>query len=500
MQKHCLNSMSYIFQLFTQLADRCARVPLLRKSMRLFGLSSIGALLILTLLNACAPNKNYLEQVMHHGELRVVTRHAPTTYYEGPHGATGLEYELVKRFADHLGVELKIVVADNVGEIFTMLRNGEANFAAAGLTATPARQAEFRFTPPYQMITQQLIYNSSNKSKPKTLDGLGGIFEVAAQSSHSENLAQLKLGIQGLNWLENADMDTNELLNNVAEGLLDYTLADSNEFANSRRYYPELQIAFDVTEQQPLAWAFPRGKDDSLYNEAVAFFNKITRSGELDEFLAHSYQHVKSYDYRGTQTFLTQIRQRLPQYREQIELAASKYDIDWRLLAAVAYQESHWNPNAVSPTGVKGMMMLTQATADSLGVETRTDAEESILGGARYLRGLIDKIPDRITEPDRTWIALAAYNIGYGHLEDARVLTQLRGGNPDKWLDIKANLPLLNKSKWYKKTRYGYARGHEPIRYVDNIRSYYDILTWYLEREDPQRIPSPMRNFNFHLL
>ena len=144
--------------------------------------------------------------------------------------------------------------------------------------------------------------------------------------------------------------------------------------------------------------------------------------------------------------------------------------------------------------------MLTQATADSLGVESRTDAEESILGGARYLRSLIDRIPSRIPEPDRTWIALAAYNVGYGHLEDARVITQLRGGNPDKWLDIKANLPLLNKSKWYKKTRYGYARGHEPVRYVDNIRSYYDILSWYMEREDPQRIRSPMRNFNFHLL
>lgn len=500
MQKHCINSMGYVFQLFAQLADRCGRIPLLRKSMRLFALSSVGTLLFLTLLNACTPNKNYLEQVMHHGELRVVTRHAPTTYYDGPFGTTGLEYELVKRFAHHLGVELKIVVADNVGDIFNKLRNNEANFAAAGLSVTPARQEEFRFTPPYQTISQQLIYNSSNKSRPKTLEELHGIFEVAAQSSHSEKLAQLKLGIKDLTWLENVELDTNEILSNVGEGLLDYTIADSNEFANSRRYYPDLQIAFDFNEKQPLAWAFPKGKDDSLYSEAVAFFKKISRSGELAELLARSQQHVDSYDYRGTQTFLTQTRQRLPQYREQIEFAASKYDIDWHLLAAVAYQESHWNPNAVSPTGVKGMMMLTQATADSLGVESRTDAEESILGGARYLRHLIDTVPERIPEPDRTWIALAAYNIGYGHLEDARVITQQRGGNPDKWLDIKANLPLLNKSAWYKKTRYGYARGYEPVRYVDNIRSYYDILSWYMEREDPQKIHSPMRSINFHLL
>lgn len=468
--------------------------------MRLMGLSILGFALIVALLNACTPATTNLEQVIHRGELRVLTRQGPTTYYDGNHGPAGLEYELVKRFAEHLGVEVKFIVPDSFGDTFDMLNNGDAQFAAAGLTITEDRQDTLRFTPAYQQITQQLIYNSAYKNRPKNLNGLGGIFEVIAKSSHSERLQKLKTQGTDIDWIENPETDTAELLTHVADGLLDYTVVDSNEFAYYRRYYPELQVAMDISDPESLAWAFSKNGDDSIYNEAVAFFKQLNSTGDMDKLLAHNYQHVDNYDYRGSHTFLAQIRQRLPQYRGQFEDTAKEYGIDWRLLAAVAYQESHWKPDAISPTGVRGMMMLTKATADSLGVDTRTDAEASIAGGARYLRALTDRIPDRVPEPDRTWFALAAYNVGYGHVEDARILTQKHGGDPDKWLDVKNNLPLLSKRKWYKKTRFGYARGYEPVRYVDNIRSYYDILSWYLEREDPERFKSPVSGFNFHLL
>lgn len=468
--------------------------------MRLMGLSILGFALIVALLNACTPATTNLEQVIHRGELRVLTRQGPTTYYDGNHGPAGLEYELVKRFAEHLGVDVKFIVPDSFGDTFDMLNNGDAQFAAAGLTITEDRQDTLRFTPAYQQITQQLIYNSAYKNRPKNLNGLGGIFEVIAKSSHSERLQKLKTQGTDIDWIENPETDTAELLTHVADGLLDYTVVDSNEFAYYRRYYPELQVAMDISDPESLAWAFSKNGDDSIYNEAVAFFKQLNSTGDMDKLLAHNYQHVDNYDYRGSHTFLAQIRQRLPQYRGQFEDTAKEYGIDWRLLAAVAYQESHWKPDAISPTGVRGMMMLTKATADSLGVDTRTDAEASIAGGARYLRALTDRIPDRVPEPDRTWFALAAYNVGYGHVEDARILTQKHGGDPDKWLDVKNNLPLLSKRKWYKKTRFGYARGYEPVRYVDNIRSYYDILSWYLEREDPERFKSPVSGFNFHLL
>jgi len=138
-------------------------------------------------------------------------------------------------------------------------------------------------------------------------------------------------------------------------------------------------------------------------------------------------------------------------------------------------------------------MMLTQAAAKDLGIEDRLDPVQSILGGARYIERMRAKIPERIAEPDRTWLALAAYNVGYGHLEDARILTQKNGGDADKWIDVKKNLPLLSQKKWFKQTRYGYARGREPVRYVENIRSYYDILIWYTDREIVEvEIPKPL--------
>jgi membrane-bound lytic murein transglycosylase F len=169
---------------------------------------------------------------------------------------------------------------------------------------------------------------------------------------------------------------------------------------------------------------------------------------------------------------------------------AKKYDLDWRMLVAIGYQESLLNPDAVSPTGVRGLMMLTRKTAKEMGIKNRLDPENSIKGGAKYFDITRKSIPDEVKEPDRTWFALAAYNVGFYHLEDARIITEKRGLDPNKWLDVKTSLPLLAQRKWYKDTKYGYARGWEPVRYVENIRSYYDILRRDDEAVDPA-LPEP---------
>ena len=439
---------------------------------------------LVIVLNACTPQRTILEQVLASGELHVLTRNAGTTYYEGAHGPAGLEYQLLRRFADHLGVKLVISVPDKLNDILENISAGKAQIAAAGLTVTSEREKLVRFCPPYQTITQEVVYNA-NKSRPANLDDLDGILEVIAQSSHAERLSELQHEHHDLTWIENQEADSTELLSLVSEGLIDYTVADSNEVAINRRFYPELKVAFDISDPQQLAWAFPKTTDTSLYDKAVSFFTDLKESGELERILKNNYEHASNFDYAGTNAFLGQIHNRLPTYRNYFEEAAKVYDLDWRLLAALSYQESHWRPRAVSHTGVRGIMMLTKATARHVGVEERTDARESILGGARYLRALIDKLPDNIKGADRTWVALAAYNVGLGHVEDARQITDTRGHNPDKWIDIKSSLPYLAKSKWYKKTRYGYARGWEPVRYVENIRSYYDILVWQLGKEQP---------------
>lgn len=469
-------------------------------NMRIFSVLIMTSLALVLVLNACAPQRTILQQVRAIGELHVLTRNSGTTYYEGPQGPTGLEYELMQRFAERLGVKLKIQVPENLNSIIEKVSEGDAHFAAAGLTVTDDRKKLVRFAPAYQTITQQVVYNAESR-RPRNVSQLDGALEVVANSSHVEQLRTLKTKYSQLNWNENREADSTELLTLVAENLIDYTVADSNEVAYNRRYYPKLRVAFDITKPQQLAWAFPKSDDTSLYDEAVAFFKDISESGELESLLKNNYQHIRNYDYAGTHSYLAQIRRRLPTYREMFHIAADEYNLDWRLLAALSYQESHWRPKAVSHTGVRGMMMLTKNTADQLGIEDRTDPYQSIMGGAQYLRSLIDKVPDTFSEQDRTWIAVAAYNVGYGHIMDARRIARKRGDNPDKWVDIKATLPLLSKRKWYKNTRYGYARGWEPVRYVENIRSYYDILVWHLEKEHPHlRNLRPILAFSSNVL
>ena len=435
-------------------------------------------------LVACKKPLSHLEQVKLSGELVVASRNSPTTYYKGPEGSQGFEYDLVKGFADELGVKLKVVTPPNLADILSDVSLKEVDLAAAGLTITDARQHIVRFGPSYQEITPQLVYRSGTK-RPKTMADLANKhLEVVANSSHVDQLEELQAALPDLEWTENPELGSGELLNLVWEQVIDYSIADSNEVDLNRRFYPELRVAFDLSPPQPLAWAFAKGDDNSLYDAASKYIEKMRKSGELDIILERYYGHIERLNYVGTRIYIRHIHKRLPKFRPLFESAGKENKLDWRLLAAIGYQESHWDPGARSPTGVRGIMMLTLPTAKYLGIKDRLDPAQSIQGGASYVKNLIGRIPARITDPDRTWFALAAYNVGLGHLEDARVITQKRGGNPDAWKDVKENLPLLSRKKWYKTTKYGYARGREPVRYVENIRSYYDLLIWYNKQQE----------------
>ncbi len=422
---------------------------------------------------------NQLERIKKTGKLTVLTRYDPTTYFESANGFSGLEYDLVQLFARHLQVTSKFIVPETFAAILRKTQSGEADFAAAGISITDERKQHLLFTPSYQDITEQLIYRSGTKRPKKPADLINGILEVVKGTSHSKTLQQLQKTTPQLQWQSNATLDTDGLLYLVNERLIDYTIADSNQITLIRRFYPKLNVAFNISPTRHLAWAFNKSADLSLYNEAVIFFNKIKKNKVLEQLIERHYGHTRNIKYVGNCTFRRHFQSHLPQYQSLFQEAADKYSFDWRLLAAISYQESHWNKHAVSPTGVKGLMMLTQATAGQIGVKDRTHPKESIFGGALYLKQRLKTIPARIPEPDRTWFALASYNIGFGHLEDARIITQRLGKDPDKWIDVKQALPLLTKKKWYTKTKHGYARGKEPVIYVDNIRSYLDLLIWY---------------------
>lgn len=424
-----------------------------------------------------------LARIQRNGELVVVTRLGPSTYYETQSdGPGGLEYELAELFAQELGVKLRLIVASDLGQIFNALTNRNADIAAAGISITAEREQRFRFTEPYMSVQQQLIYRVGS-TRPRQLDELNGTLRVAAHSSHVETLRDAKATLPDLNWEESQELSVDDLLYQVWSSQLDYTIADSNELVLSQRFYPELRAAFDLSEPQGLAWALPRSNDDSLFTAAESFFERIRNDGTLSHLLEKYYGHLNNFDYVGTRTYMQHITKRLPKYRELFEQAAAETGFDWRLLAAIGYQESHWNPRAISPTGVRGIMMLTLNTARSLGVSNRLDPEQSIIGGARYLARVKERIPEHIPEPTRTWLALAAYNVGFGHLEDARTITRNQSRNPDSWTDVKEHLPLLAKKEWHSKTRYGYARGWEPVRYVENVRYYYELLVRITEPE-----------------
>jgi len=450
--------------------------------------------------NPASSTRSQLERIQKTGILTVLTRYDQTTYYETANGFSGLEYDLVQLFAKHLHVKVKFIIPPTFAEILRKTKVGEADFAAAGLSITKTRQQSLLFTPPYQSITEQVIYRMGNK-RPKNIDDLTeGILEIVKNTSHAETLQQLQENIPELQWNTNDLLDTDGLLYLINEYLIDYTIADSNQITLLRRFYPKLNVAFNIGQPRQLAWAFTKSIDLSLYHEAVEFFKRIKEDKTLNQLIARHYGHAQQTKYVGNCTFQLHLKTRLPAYQALFEQAAKKYGFDWRLLAAISYQESHWNKKAVSPTGVKGLMMLTQATANQLGIKNRVHPAESINGGALYLKQRIKKIPRRIPEPDRTWFGLASYNIGFGHLEDARIITQRLGKDPDKWIDVKESLPLLTQKKWYSMTKHGYSRGKEPVLYVANIRNYFDLLIWHTSnkkrKEEAAMKPFPLTAFN----
>ncbi len=442
----------------------------------------LSSLLLILLLAACSIPAPLVERIKASGELRVVTRNSGTTLYEGPEGLTGFEYDLVTLFAEDLGVKPHFIIPKRFDDLLPTVISGEAQLAAAGLTVTPDRESEIRFGPPYQEITQQVIYRQGSTRPRKVEDLYEGKLVVLAGSSHEEELIHLKESHPQLTWESRADLESAELMQMVLDREIDYTIADSNEFAVTRRFMPNLGVAFDLTDPQPLAWAMAHAEDGSLYHAMVDFFNRITEDGTLDELIERYYGHIGRLNFVELKTFIKHYEKRLPKYKDHFKEAAAESGIDWLTLAAIGYQESHWNPRAKSPTGVRGIMMLTLDTAKQVGIESRLDPRQSILGGAKYLRYIEDRLPERIQEPDRLWLTLAGYNVGFGHLEDARVLTEHLGDNPDKWVDVKKHLPKLSLKKWYSGLKHGYARGNEPVNYVDNIRAYLELLRWQERR------------------
>ena len=434
---------------------------------------------LLLLLSACGKSPTALERAQGDGVLRVITRNSPTTYYQDRNGDTGFEYDLAKRFAESLGLRLQIETADNLDDLYARLNRPDGpQLAAAGLIESATRRKSARFSHGYLDVTLQVVYRNGRPRPTRVSQLIGKRIMVLKGSVQAERLAELKKRMPRLKYRESDDEEVSDLLRMVDEGDIDLTLVGSNELAMNQFSFPNVRVAFDLDSEQQLAWAVANGQDNSLLDKVNAFLDRARQDKTLQGLIERYYGHIDVLGYVGAYTFANHLQQRLPRYEQHFRQAATARKIDWRLLAAIGYQESMWQSDATSKTGVRGLMMLTRQTAKAMGVADRLDPRQSIQGGARYFVRIHDELPISIREPDRTWFALAAYNIGGGHLDDARKLAKAAGLNPDKWLDVKKILPRLSEKQWYRKTRNGYARGGETVHFVNNVRRYYDVLTW----------------------
>jgi membrane-bound lytic murein transglycosylase F len=385
----------------------------------------------------------------------------------------GFEYELAETFADYLGVGLEIITAD-WNDMFDLLGTGRGDLIAASLTVTPTREEMADFSEPYLSVQQHVIVHKRNH-KVRSVDDLSGrTVHVRRGTSYEVRLKELADSGIDIDIVLRDNVPTEELIRQVAEKEIEITVADSNIALLNRRYYPAVRMAFPIEEKQSLGWAVREG-DDRLLAEVDAFFATIEADGRFGKIYQKYYANVDIFDYVDLRKFHQRIRTRLPKYDEIIKKESRKHGFDWRLIAAVAYQESHWDPRARSYKGVRGLMQLTLTTAKEVGVESRLDPVQSIEGGVKYLRKIYDRF-DEIEGLDRMLFALASYNIGYGHVRDAQKIARDKGLDPLKWASLKKALPLLRQKKYYKRTKYGYCRGTEPVRYVERILTYYDIL------------------------
>lgn len=422
-------------------------------------------------------------------EIVFVTHNGPSTYYlDGENQPAGFEYDLATLFVKEYapGYQIRFVLVNSISDVIPSLLKGQAHIAAANLSVTHIREQLVLFSKPYQETQQQLVFNNELNIKPKDLAAIADKkIVVPAGTSYVERLVALQQKLPTLKWREAHQTNSEKLLEEVADGILDFTIVDSHLVSIMQNYHPNLSVGMPVGASDKIAWAMSKNTDPKLVKKVNAFIDRIHKDGTLRNLIDRYYGSSKRLNTLDITTFLARSNTILPKYIHLFKQAQELTGIEWRLLAAMSYRESHWDTFNTSPTGVRGLMMLTQSTADLMGVTDRLDPKQSIPAGAQYILKLKNTLPDRIPEPDRTYLALAAYNIGYAHVEDARVLAARQNLNPDRWADVKKTLVLLNNPEYYTTVKYGYASGGAPVIFVESVRSYQRILERYQPSHNP---------------
>ena len=405
------------------------------------------------------------------GRLVVAIREAPAFFQSEGDSASGFEHDLVTAFADSLGLKVHFIKAADPYELNDLALAGRVHLAAS----MPIGNNHLQYSLPIRTVGQWIIGHSEVLG-PETLAELAGqTVEVPAGSPLADTLRGLDeksrptvIEVSGVN-----EMD---LMERVTTHKAELAAVHDIHFDVGVNFYPEVSPLLPLPGKLELGWAFG-GKDaDRLREKADAFIAAARADGTLVRLQDRYFGHIKRITNAGIARFIDDAKSRLPHWRRDFQAAQDLTGIDWRLLAALAYQESKWDPLATSPTNVRGMMMLTEDTADHLRVKNRLDAAESIRAGARYLAELVEQVPPTSAYPDRLWLALSAYNLGMGHFRGARAIAQRMKRDPNLWYEMKQVLPQLARPEIYVRLKSGPARGGEAVIMVENIRSYYDVL------------------------
>ncbi|MCK5837842.1 MAG: membrane-bound lytic murein transglycosylase MltF [Desulfobacula sp.] len=415
-----------------------------------------------------------VERIKKNGVLRLISNNSINTYYYYNGQPTGFEYDLALEFARFLSVDLDIV-APGWNNMFSYLEQGKGDFIAAGLAITKERLEKVNFSIPYMTIQQHIIHHKLVFG-PKNIEDLTfRTLHIRRGTSYHSRLEEIKKTGIDFNYILHDNIPTEELIRMVYDREIKFTVADNNIAYLNQRYYPDIRIGIALQEKESLAWAVNKN-DSQMLEQINKFFLYANETGLLKQISDRYYSNIKDTDPYDLKRFHQRIKTRLPRYKKIIIEESIKYGFDWKLVAAVVYQESHFNPNARSFTNVRGLMQVTTATAEEMGIANRLKPSQSIKAGIKYLDKMVKKFDYLKNDYEEILFALASYNIGYGHVLDAIQIAKDMGMDETKWQNLKTTLPLLSKSKYYEKTRYGFARGWEPVQYIGRILTYFDIL------------------------
>lgn len=415
-----------------------------------------------------------LKYILKKGEITLITQNNANCFYIYRDRPMGFEYELAKAFAEHLGVKLKVQIIEKWEDLIPALKNTKGAFIAASMTASPERKRNAAFSDGYMHVRQNIIVNKKNQDLQTKEDLAGHTVHVRKGMPYEEQLKKLRMQGINLKIALQEDIATEELIRNVARDEIEATIAYTNVAYLNRRYYPRVTVTGAISGYESLVWAVDKNAL-SLVSRINSFFKTIKANGKFAEIYNRHYSGIDSFDNFDINNFYAMMQIRFPLYSQTIKDASATCGFDWRLIAAQAYQESHFDPMAQSHAGAYGLMQITEQTAFSLGFMDIYDPEQNIYAGVRHLKNLYNSY-DGAAGLDRLLTALAAYNIGEGHIMDAKDLAVKKNLDPNNWASLSRVLPLLSEQRYYSRTKYGYCRGIEAVNYINQIMDYYDIL------------------------